>query len=138
MNNIYGLARGENGEYAGIIAASDACGAVVDLEPRAEGVSIQVYHATRYVVHLCTAERRAGAKGVGDGEYVLREGVQDPTGVVEEVEGLVTSVDGGRCGLQVFRFVDIDVGGWGLDGQARVSGNGGYRGDRDRIGCGGD
>lgn len=127
MNDINGISRSENDEYAEIIDASGACGAVVDLEPYAEDISTQVCHTNRHVVHLCTAERRARARGIGDGESVLREGVQDSTGIIEELEGLVTSVDDGRCDRQVLRSVAIEGGDRGLDGQARC------REDHDRA-----
>jgi len=42
---------------------------------------------------------------------VFGKGVQDSTGVVEEFEGLVASVNDGRCDLQVLQSIDIDVGG---------------------------
>ena len=87
------------------------------------------------MVYLCTRERRARASGIGDGEGVLGEGVQDTTGVVEEFEGLVTSVDDGRGDLEVLQPIDIEVGGPGPDGQAR---GGGYGKDTGGYGDEGD
>jgi len=67
------------------------------------------------VIYLGTVERRAGASGIGDAEGVLGEGVQDPTRVFEELEGLVTGVGDGRGDLQVPQSIDLAAGGRGLD-----------------------
>jgi len=82
------------------------------------------------VSHLCTDEGRTRAKGIGDGEGILGEGVQDSTGIVEKFEGLVTGIGDGRGDLQVLQSVNVDVGGRGLEGQARGSRDGDRRGDQ--------
>ena len=94
-------------------------------------MSTQVYRITRRFIHLCAGEQWARARGIGDGERILREGVQDSTGIVEKFEGLVTGVGDGRGDLQVLQPIDIDVRGRGLEGQARDSGDGNRRGDED-------
>jgi len=87
------------------------------------------------VIYLGTVERRAGANSTGDAEGVLREGVQDSTGVFEELEGLVTGVGDGRGDLQVPQSIDLGVGGRGLDCQARAGGDNDRRGDESDEGC---
>ena len=69
------------------------------------------------------------ASSIGDAETVLREGVQDSTGVIEEFEGLVAGVDNGRGDLQVPQSIDFGAGGRCLDSQARGGRDGDYRGD---------
>jgi len=73
------------------------------------------------VIHLGALERRARTRGFGDGEGVLGEWVQGPTGIIEKLEGLVTGVGDGHGDLQVLQSIDIDVGGRGLESQARGS-----------------
>ena len=84
------------------------------------------------MIYPSTGERRARTSGIGDAEGILGEGVQDPTGIVEEFQGLVTGVGDGRGDLQVLQPVDIGAEGRGPDGQA-----GGGR-DSDRRGDEGD
>jgi len=67
---------------------------------------------------------------MGDGERVLRKGVQDPTRIVEEFEGLVTGVDDCRGDLQVLQSVDIGVGSRDLQGQAGGGRDGDCRSDK--------
>ena len=83
------------------------------------------------MVYLGADERRARTNGISNAEGVLREGVQDSTGIVEEFEGLVAGVDDGRGDPQVFQPVDIGVGGRGPDGQAGGGRDGNRRGDED-------
>jgi len=111
MSDIDGSTRSENGENAGVIKTSGVFGAVVDLEAETESMSAGVCQATRMIYHGAVKPWAAGASGVGDDEGVFGKGVQDSTGVVEEFEGLVASIDDGRCDLQVLQSVDIDVGG---------------------------
>ena len=84
--------------------------------------------------HRGTVERHARARGIRDGEGILREGVQDSTGVVEEFEGLSASVGDCRDNLQILQSIGIGIGGRGLDGQAGSSGDGGHSEDEDCIG----
>jgi len=86
------------------------------------------------VIHQCAGERWAGAGGVGDGEGVLGEGVQDTSGIVEELEGLVTGVGDGGGDLQVLQSVDIDIGGCGLEGQTGGCRDGDRRGNEGQEG----
>jgi len=132
VGDVDGSARSKNGVNAGVVKACGVRGAVLGLT---ENISTLVCQATRGVIHLGTVEQRARASGIGDGEGVVWEGTQDPTGIVEEFDGPVTSV-GDSCGdPQVLQPVDMEVGGRGLDGQARGSGDGGggrycdHRGD---------
>jgi len=55
-------------------------------------MSTQVRQVNGRVIHLCAGERWARARGIGNGEGVLGEGVQDSTGVVKEIESLVAGV----------------------------------------------
>ena len=109
MSDADESARMENGKNAGIIEAGGVCRAIFDLEAGLESVSTDVPRVTRRVVHLGAVERRARAGGVGDGEGVCGEGVQDSTGIVEELEGLVTGVSDCRRDLQVLQSIDVDV-----------------------------
>jgi len=112
MSNIDGSTRSENGENAGVVKASGICGAVVDLGAETESMSTGVYQATCMIYLGAVKQRVARASGVGDNEGFLGKGVQDSAGVVEEFEGLVTSVDDGCCDLEVLQtIVIIDVGG---------------------------
>ena len=89
---------------------------------------------TRRVIYPGTNELRARASGIGDAERVLGEGVQDTTGVIEELEGLVAGVDDGRGDPQVLQSVYIGVGGRGPDGQAGGGRDGDRRGDEGNEG----
>jgi len=129
VSDVDGSARIKNGELAGVIEASGVCGHVLDLETGTESVSTGVHRVTRPVIYLGTVERRSRARGVGNVEGVLGEGVQDPTRVVEEFESHVTDVGDGSCDLQVLQSIDVDVGCRGLESQARGSGNRGRGGD---------
>jgi len=86
------------------------------------------------VVYLGAVERRARATGIGDAEGVLWEGAQDPTGVLEELEGLVTGVGDGRGDLQVPQSIDLVAWGRGLDGQAGGGRHDDRRGDEGNEG----
>ena len=121
--------RSENGEEAGVIEAGGVRGTVLDLEAEAESISTYVCQVNRRVIHLCAGKRWARTRGIGNGEGVLGEGVQDSTGIVEEFEGLVTGVGDGRGDLQVLQPIDIGVWGRGLEGQAGGSGDDDRRGD---------
>ena len=81
------------------------------------------------MIHLCADERWARVRGVGDGEGILGEGIQDSAGIVEKFEGLVTGISDGRGDLQVLQSIDVDAGGRGLEGQAWRSRDGDRRGD---------
>ena len=129
MSDVDGSTRIEKSENAGIIKASDVCGTVLDLEAVPEIVSGCICQTIRQVAYLGPIERWARASGVGDDKGVLREGAQDSTRIVEEFEGTVTGVGDGRCNLQVLQSIDVDVGGRGLEGQARDSGDRGHGGD---------
>ena len=72
---------------------------------------MRVYQVNKQVIHLGAIERRAKARGIGNGEGVLRKGVQDPTRIVEEFESYFAGVDDGSGDLQVFQSVDIGIGG---------------------------
>ena len=78
------------------------------------------------MIYLGTNERGLRASGIGDVEGVFGEGGQNPTGIVEEFQGLVTGVGDGRGDLQVLQSVDIRAEGPGPDSQA----GGGRDGDR--------
>jgi len=106
MSDVDGSTRSDNGENTGVVKASGISGTVVDLEAETEGMSAGVYQVTRMIYHGTVKPWVARASGAGDNEGVLGKGVQDSTGVVEEFEGLVASVDDGRCDLQVH----IDAG----------------------------
>ena len=121
--------RMENGKNAGIIEAGGIRRTVFDLEAKTESVSTGIPRVTGQVIHLGAVERRARAVGVGDGEGVCGEGVQDSTGIIEEFEGLVAGVGDGRSNLQVLQSVDINAVGRGLEGQAGGSGYEGREGD---------
>ena len=110
MGDIDGSARSENGKSAGITEACSVCRAVLDLRAETESVSTRVCLTVRLVIYLGTVEQGARASGVGDAEGVLGEGAQDPTGIVQEFEGLVTGVGNGRGDLQVLQPVDVSVG----------------------------
>ena len=81
------------------------------------------------MIYPSTDERRARTSGVGDAEGVLGERVQDPTGIVEEFQGLVTGVGDGCGHLQVLQPEDIGAEGRGPDGQAGGGRDGDRRGD---------
>jgi len=109
--------RSEDSENAGIIKAGGIYGAGLDLEAEIETVSTQVCEVTRCVNYLCTVKRWASRAGtIGDTETVLRKGVQDPTGIIEEFEGLETGVGNGLGDFQLLQSVDVGAGGrstWG-------------------------
>ena len=86
---------------------------------------------TRRVPYLGAVEQRTRPNGVGNTKGVLREGVQDSPGIVEESECFITGVENCRGDLQILQPIDIDVGGRGLDGQAGVSKDGDRRGNED-------
>jgi len=111
MSDIDRCTRSENGENAGVAKASSVSGTVVDLEVETESMSAGVFQATQMIYHGAVKPWAARASEVGDNKGVLGKGVQDSTGVIEEFEGLVASVDDGRCDLQVPQSIDIDVGG---------------------------
>jgi len=110
MSDIDGSARSENGENAGVIQASGVCGVVIDLEAETESMSTGVCQETCMIYVGAVKPWAARASGVGDNEGVLGKGVQDSVGVVEKFEGLVASVDDGRCDLQVLHSIDVEVG----------------------------
>ena len=118
VGDVDGSARIENGKNTGILEASGVFRAVLDLE-EIESMSAHVCWVTRQKIHLGTFERRARTRYVGDGEGILGEGVQGPTGIVEKLEDLVTGVGDGRGDLQVLQSIDVDVGGRGPESQAR-------------------
>ena len=66
---------------------------------------------------------------VGDVEGVLREVVQYPTRISEELEGRGPHVGDGRSDLQVLHSIDLEVGGRGLEDKAGSSRNGCRGGD---------
>lgn len=134
MSDTDGIARSEDSEYAGIVEASSVCGDVHGLEPLTKSISAWIYHITRHAVHPCTVERRGRTSGIGDGEGVLGERVQDSTRIVEELKGFATSVDDGCGDLQILHSIDVEVGDRGFDGQAGGSGDGGCSGECDDIG----
>jgi len=111
MSDIDGSTRSENDENAGVVKASGVSGTVVDLEAETESMSTGVCQVTRMIYRGAFKPWAARASEVGDNEGVPGKGVQDSLGVVEEFEGLVASVDDGRCDLQVLQSIDIDVGG---------------------------
>lgn len=74
-------------------------------------MSIRAYQVAGCGIYLGTGERGARASGIGDTEAILGEGAQDSTRIVEEFEGLVTSVGDGRGDLQVLQTIDLGVGG---------------------------
>jgi len=125
VSDINGSPRGEDCENAG---------AVLDLEVEAEGINTCVHQVIRCMIYHCAIEHWARASGVHDDEGVFREGAQDPTGVVEEFEDLVTGVGDGRGDLQVLQPIDIDAGGQSLDGQAGGSSDCDRRCDKDNKG----
>jgi len=92
-------------------------------------MSTRVCWVTRQVVYLGAIERRARASGVGDREGVLGEGVQGATGIIEKLESLIPDVNNSRGDLQVLQSFDVDVGGRGLEGQARDGRDGDHKGD---------
>ena len=129
MGDVDESARIEKSENARVIKASGVCRTVLDLEAEPESVSARVRQETRQMVYLGPIKRRTGASGVGDDEGVLGEGTQDSPGILEESECPITGVCDGSCNLQVLQSIDISVGGRGLEGQARDSGDGDCRGD---------
>ena len=104
MLNGDGLPRSEDGEGASVRALSRLAGHVLDLR---------------------TDEARARARVGGDVEGVGRERVQSTAGVVEQLEGLVTSVGERGGDLQVLDIVN-SLGAGDLEGEA------GRRGDSSR------
>ena len=126
MSNIDGSARSENGESAGVIKASGVRGAELGLE---KSMSTRVCQVTKRAMYLGTFEHRARASTIGNAEGVLGEGVQNSTGIVEEFESLVTSVEDCRGDLQVLQSINVDTGGQSLDRQARCGGDSDRRGD---------
>ena len=79
------------------------------------------------VLDLRTNEGRALARIRGDGEGVGRERVQGAAGVVDELEGLVTSVGDGGGDLEVLNTVNR-LGAGDLEGEARGGGDSNRRG----------
>jgi len=72
----------------------------------------------RQAIHLRAGERWARARdSIGNGGGVLREGIEDSTGVVEVLDGLVTGVGDRRCDPQP---IDNDVGSRGQVLRARL------------------
>ena len=138
MNDIDGSARRENSVSAGIVEASGVRGAVIDLEAETTSVSAQVCQVTRRVIHPGTYERRVRASGIGDGEGVLGEGMQDPAGIFQEFDCLAPSVDNGRNDLHVLRSIVLQAEGRERDGQVDVDGDGGGSGDGNHGGYEGD
>ena len=86
------------------------------------------------MIYLKATKGRAGASGASDAEGVLWEGTQDSTGVLEELEDLVTGVCDGRGDLQVPQPIDLVAGGRCLDCQAGGSGHDDRRGDESNEG----
>jgi len=111
MSDVDRSTRSENGENAGVVKASSVSGTVVHLEVETESMNAGVCQVTRMIYHGAVKPWAARASGVGDNEGVLGKGAQDSSGVVEEFEGLIASVDDGRCDLQVLESIDIVVGG---------------------------
>ena len=92
------------------------------------------------VLDLRTNEARASTRVRGDGEGVGRERVQDATGIVDELEGLVTSVGDGRGDLQVLDAINR-LGTGDLEGEAggrRDSDRGSRKGDEGGTEGGGE
>jgi len=129
VSDVDGSARIKNGELAGVIEACGVCRHVLGLEAQTESMSTGLRRVTRRVIYLGAVERRARASEVGNVEGVLREGVQDPTRIVEELESPFTGVGDGCGDLQILQSTDVDVGCRGLENQARGSGDSGRRGD---------
>ena len=129
VGNINGGAGGEDSENIGTVETCGICGAVLDLVAETESVSIHVCHVTGRVIYLGPDKRGAGANGIGDTEAVLREGIQNSTRVIEELEGLVTNVCDGCGDLQVLRSIDPDADSRTLHRQAGRSGGSDHRGD---------
>ena len=86
------------------------------------------------MARLCTAERRMGAVGIDDGKGALVEEVQDSRGIVEELKGLTTGVDGGGSDPELPQSVDIDIDIRGRVPDRQTVGGGGSGVDRNRIG----
>ena len=84
MSDVGGNPRSKNSENARIIKASGVRGTVLDLETGMESIRAHVFQATRWVIYLGAVERGARTIGIGDGETVFWEGVQNSTGIVEE------------------------------------------------------
>lgn len=117
--NRDGLARSKDGERLGVGALSSLLKRVLDL----------------------VADEAGRGTGVGgDGEGVGREGVESTAGVVEELEGLVTSVGEGGGDLQVVDTVDC-LGTGDLEretGRSRDNGRGSSEGNEGSANSGGE
>lgn len=72
--------------------------------------------------NLDTSEARARARVSDDVEGVGRERVQGTTGVVQQLEGLITRVDEGGGDLQVVDAID-GLGSGDLEGEAALCGH---------------
>ena len=138
MNDVGGSARRENNVSAGIAKASGVRGAVLGLGAGTTSVSAHGCQVTRRMIYLGTYERRVRASGIGDGEGVIGEGVQNPAGIFEEFECLVTSVDNGRDDLHVPRSIVLQVKERERDGQVDVASECGGSRDGNRGGDKGD
>ena len=84
-------------------------------------MSICVCRLNEQVIYHYTDERWSEASAVGDVEDVGGEAAKDPTGFIEEFDGLVTDVGNGHSDLQVLQSIDVDVRGRDLYRQARRS-----------------
>lgn len=85
MFNVDRRARGENGERARVV--------------RGDGLR-------RHILRLNTSEGRSNTSITGDGEAVGGQLGERATGVVEELQGLITGVDESSDHLQVVHTID--------------------------------
>lgn len=118
MRDVDRGARRENCGNARVCEASGVRRAVLGLEAETEIFSTHIYRVTKHAIYLGAVESRARSSGISDAESVLGEGVQDPAGIVEEFEGLISGVGDSRGNLQVLQSIDDETGGRSLHGQA--------------------
>ena len=128
VSDFGGTARGEDDVNIGVPKTSSIFWTELGLGGETESISARVYQMTRRVTHPGTTERRARTRRIGDGEGVLGEGVQNSTGIFEELDLLVTVVRHGRGGRSTDADVDRD------DQPKQVNSEDGGSADGDR-GC---